>query len=62
MTLTTTFSTLSTKVSVWTTQHPVAARAIMLTVPFLAAAVAALVTQQPVFACPGQVGGGCGGG
>ncbi len=57
-----TLTTLTTKISVWTAQNPVAARAIMLTVPFLAAAVAALVTQQPVFACPGPVGGGCGGG
>lgn len=57
-----TLNTATTKIAVWTAQHPVAARAIMLTVPFLAAAVAALVTQQPAFACPGPVGGGCGGG
>lgn len=61
MTLTTA-NTFAAKIAVWTAQHPVAARALMLTVPFLAAAVAALVTQQPAFACPGPTGGGCGGG
>jgi hypothetical protein len=50
------------KFSAWTAQNPTAARVIMLTVPFVAAAVAALVTKQPVFACPGPVGAGCGGG
>lgn len=54
--------TLTNNLAVWTAQHPVAARALMLTLPFLAAAIAALLTQQPAFACPGQVGGGCGGG
>jgi|GEM_PF-2725948 len=61
MNLNTTFNTVTTRISVWTAQNPVAARVIMLTVPFLAAAVAALVTQQPVFACPSTAGGGCGG-
>ena len=62
MTLTNTLNTVTVKLSVWSAQNPVAARAIMLTVPFLAAAVAALVTRQPVFACPGVGGNGCGGG
>ena len=62
MNLNNALATVSTKISVWTAQNPVAARAIMLTVPFVAAAILALATQQSAFACPGPVGSGCGGG
>jgi hypothetical protein len=60
--MTNTLNAAAVKVTAWTAQNPVAARVIMLAVPFVLAAVAALATQSPVFACPGPVGGGCGGG
>ena len=57
-------TTAAAQFSTWTAQHPLATRALMLGLPILAAAVAAVVTGQPVYACSagGSVGGGCGGG
>ena len=56
-------TTAAAQFSTWTAQHPVATRTLMLGLPILAAAVAAVATGQPVYACGGApVGGGCGGG
>lgn len=62
MSLNHTLNTTAAKFSIWTAQHPAAARALMVAVPFVAALVTALVTRQPVYACGTGPGAGCGGG
>jgi hypothetical protein len=52
----------ATKVTLLASQNPVATRLVVLTVPFLAAALAAAIFQEPAFACIGQGGSGCGDG
>jgi heme/copper-type cytochrome/quinol oxidase subunit 1 len=60
MELATRLNTTAAKLSVWTTQNPTATRLILLALPVVVAAITALATQQPVYACPVQ--SGCGGG
>jgi hypothetical protein len=51
----------SSKVALWAVRNPTATRLILILVPFLAAAITAVLTNQPVMACPSQGSGGCGG-
>jgi hypothetical protein len=60
MQLTARFNAAASQISIWTVQNPTATRLILLALPFVLAAIAALATHQPIFACPTQ--GGCGGG
>ncbi|MCC7361766.1 MAG: hypothetical protein IT317_19950 [Anaerolineales bacterium] len=62
MSLTLTLNNTAAKFTLWTAQHPTAARALLVTLPFVAALVTALVTRQPVYACGTGPGAGCGGG
>jgi len=61
MTLNQHLQTTSTKVALWAVRNPTATRIILVLVPFLAAAITAIATNQPVYACPSQGSGGCGG-
>jgi hypothetical protein len=63
MQLTARFSAAASQISVWTVQNPTATRVILLVLPFVLAAVTALATHQPIYACPtpsGCTGGGDG--
>ena len=52
----------STKLSIWSTQNPVAARVVMFALPTVFALAMAALTNSPVFADPpGTSGCGCGG-
>jgi hypothetical protein len=61
MTLTQHFQHAGSTVALWAVQNPTAARLILILVPFLAAAITAVLTNQPVYACPSVGGAGCGG-
>jgi hypothetical protein len=60
MQLTARFNTVASQISLWTAQNPAATRVILLVVPFVLAAIAALATNQPMYACPSP--SNCGGG
>jgi hypothetical protein len=49
-------------ITAFTAQNPVATRLILMAVPVVLAAIATALTGQPVYACPGPAGGGCGDG
>jgi hypothetical protein len=51
----------SNKVALWAVRNPTAARLILALVPFVAAVITAVATNQPVYACPSVGSGGCGG-
>lgn len=61
MTFTQHFQYAGSKLSLWAVQNPTAARLILILVPFLAAAITAVLSNQPVYACPTVGGTGCGG-
>ena len=60
MQLTTRLNSAAAQISVWTVQNPIATRLILVALPFVLAAITALATSQPIYACP--TAGGCGGG
>jgi hypothetical protein len=60
MQLTARFNTAASQLSVWAAQNPTATRVILFALPFVIAAITALATNQPLYACPTT--NGCGGG